>query len=101
MTIKQLERQIVVKHAMGLHARPAALFVRTAQRFRANIEVECRGHKADAKSILSLLSVGVNQGMSFTVRAKGPDATEALDAICALVACNFEMVEEAGHDRNL
>lgn len=101
MTESPLERQITVKHAMGLHARPAALFVRTAQRFKAKLELECRGREADAKSILSVLSLGVNQGMSFTIRADGPDATEAVDAICALVACNFEEGEEPGHDRNL
>lgn len=101
MTESQLERRIVVKHAMGLHARPAALFVRTAQRFKANIELECRGEEADAKSILSVLSLGVNQGMSFTIRADGPDAVEAVEAICELVACNFEEGEESGHDRNL
>ncbi len=101
MTEPQLERQIVVRHEMGLHARPAALFVRTAQRFKADIEVECRGHEADGKSILSVLALGVNQGMSFTIRADGPDATEALDAICELVACNFGEGGDPGHDHSL
>ena len=101
MTDPTLERDIVVKHADGLHARPAALFVRTAQRFKANIELECGGHEADAKSILSVLSLGVNQGMSFTIRADGPDATEALDAICSLVASNFEEAESSNHDHHI
>jgi phosphocarrier protein HPr len=90
MTDTSLERDLVVRHAMGLHARPAVLFVRTAKRFKADIDVICRGDEANAKSILSVLSLGVNQGMQFTVRASGPDAAEALDAICDLVARDFE-----------
>lgn len=101
MTEPLLERRIIVKHEMGLHARPAADFVRTALRFKADIEVECRGNKANAKSILSVLTLGVNQGTSFTIRADGPDATDALDAICELVASNFGEGGESGHDHSL
>jgi len=101
MTESWLERQIVVMHAMGLHARPAVFFVRTAQRFETNIELECRGQAARAKSVLSVLSLMVNQGMSFTIRADGPAATTATDAICALVACSFERGKEPNHDHNL
>jgi phosphocarrier protein HPr len=84
-----LERTLIIEHAMGLHARPAALFVRAAQRFKAQVEVWNGDRRADAKSILSVLSLGVNQGTRITLRADGPDAAEALDALCDLVANNF------------
>lgn len=84
-----LVRTIVIEHAMGLHARPAALFVRTAQRFKARVDVTAGDHQADAKSILSVLSLEVSQGTRITVRADGPDAIQALDALCDLVASNF------------
>ena len=74
---------------MGLHARPAALFVQEASRFESEITVFNEEESADAKSILDLLLLGVNQGSEITVRAEGPDADEALDALSQLHARNF------------
>ena len=101
MTASWLERRIVIKHAMVLHARSAVFFVRTAQRFGANKGLECRGQAANAKRVLSVLSLTVNQGMSFTIRADGPPATAAMDAICVRVACSFVRGKEPNHDHNL
>ncbi len=83
------EETFVVRHEAGLHARPAALFVKTAQRFSAEIKVARDGKEVDAKSILSILSLGINQGMDVTVRALGPDASEAVAALKLLVEDNF------------
>lgn len=76
--------RLTVRNPSGIHARPAAQFVRTAGRFRARITVENltggRG-PADAKSILAVLPLGVSQGHEIQVTADGEDADEAIAAI--------------------
>ena len=89
------ETDLLVGHEAGLHARPAALFTQTAQRFRCEVTVVHNDQTANAKSILSILSLGVSQGTTVRVRAQGPDAGEALEALRKLVADNFE---RQGHE---
>ncbi len=72
---------VTVTHEEGLHARPAARFVQTARRFRSRTWVLYDGQKADAKSLLSLLALGVKQGAVITIGAEGEDAKEALVAL--------------------
>src|SRR2546423_13590626 len=72
------ERQLTITNKVGLHARPAALFVQTAARFKdTRVEVVKDGMVRDAKSILSVLTLGVGQGTTITVRAEGPQADAA------------------------
>ena len=59
---------------MGLHARPASLFVQEANKFSSDITVILGDAQGDAKSILDLLLLGASQGATITVRAEGPDA---------------------------
>lgn len=75
------EIEVVAGHPEGLHARPAARFVQTARRFRSRVRVLYGGREADAKSLLSLLALGVEQGAVITMRAEGGDAEEALAAL--------------------
>jgi len=73
-----------------LHARPAALFVQTAARFKdTRVEVIKNGSIRDAKSILSVLTLGVSQGTTITVRADGPQAEAAIAALTDLVDHDF------------
>jgi phosphocarrier protein len=74
----------------GLHARPAALFVQTARKFEADITVIAKGRTANAKSILSLLTLGLGPEEEITIRATGRDALDALRAIKALIETDFE-----------
>ncbi len=83
------EITLTVRHPVGLHARPAALFVQTAKRFTSEIEVRHGERRASAKSILGVLTLGANQGATLTIRAEGSDAGEALAALEALVEDNF------------
>ncbi|MCS7178533.1 MAG: HPr family phosphocarrier protein [Anaerolineae bacterium] len=83
------EITLTVRHEVGLHARPAALFVQTANRFKSNIVVIHGERRANAKSILGVLTLGANQGAIITVRAEGEDADEALKALELLVESNF------------
>ena len=85
------ERQLTITNKVGLHARPAALFVQTAARFRdTRVEVLKDGLIRDAKSILSVLTLGVSQGTTITVRADGPQAEAALTALEDLVNRDFD-----------
>ena len=80
-----MERQVIMNHAEGLHARPAAEFVKVATRSKSKIEVLVDTQTANAKSILSLLALGVKQGQSMVLRAEGPDAKEALPELSSLL----------------
>jgi phosphocarrier protein HPr len=84
------EIKLLITNAVGLHARPASLFVQEANKYACDITVTLEDNTvADAKSILDLLLLGATQGNTVTVRADGVDAEEALVAIQALHAMNF------------
>ncbi len=78
-----------IAHPMGLHARPAALFVQTAKRFQSDVWVQHETREANAKSITDVLTLGVKSGANVSVRAEGDDAVEALEALRTLVESNF------------
>ena len=84
--------ELTVSHPSGLHARPAAKFVQTAATFPCDIKVAnlTTGSSAvNAKSILSVLTLGVNQGHRIQVDASGDAAEAALAALRQLVESNF------------
>ena len=83
------EVTLTIRNKVGLHARPAALFVQTAKQFNSDIKLTYGEQQADAKSILNVLTMGVEQGAVVTVRAEGEDADQALAALEALVGNNF------------
>ena len=83
------EIKLPITNAVGLHARPASLFVQEANKFSCDITVYLDDSEADAKSILDLLLLGANQGSIVIVRAAGTDAEDALAAIQALSDRNF------------
>lgn len=80
---------LTVTHKAGLHARPAALLVQTANKFHSQINVTHSDRSANAKSILGVLTLGALQGAVVTVQAEGEDAEEALSALRQLVESNF------------
>ena len=84
-----LEEQLTLTNPSGLHARPASLFVQTAGRFRAQLEVTGRGRQAEATSIIGVLSLGIRNGDAITLRASGEEAEAALKALSELVHANF------------
>jgi len=83
------EVKVVVTHKVGLHARPAAIFVKAANKFASDIQVTKDDRTINAKSILSVLTLGVNQGSEITLHAEGEDADAALEELVALVKNNF------------
>ena len=79
------EAEFVVTSELGLHARPAGQFVTLADRFDAEIEVGRGDEWVDGRSVLSLLSLAASKGTRLCVRAVGPDAREAVEALGALL----------------
>ena len=73
----------------GMHARPAALVVKTAAQFQARVTLSLGEKKADARSLLMLMGLGAKQGMDLAVEADGPDEAAVLAAIRQLFAENF------------
>lgn len=76
--MEKIEEQVVVKKIHGLHARPATLFVQLANKFHSSVKVEKDGEIVDGKSIIAILSLGVNRGMQIKIIAEGEDAKEAI-----------------------
>jgi len=93
------EIKVVVKSKVGLHARPAALFVQTAAKFKSEVKVSCLDSEtaqtrlANAKSILSILTLGVFQGTEITIQATGEDEEAVAQALNDLVESNFGETE--------
>ena len=80
------EIRLLVLDPSGLHARPAAQFVKAASRFSSRILVRRDGHEADAKSLIALLGLTIRPSSEITLSADGPDADEALTALTAELA---------------
>jgi phosphocarrier protein HPr len=83
------EVTLEIRNKVGLHARPAALFVQEANKFKADITVRNGDALANAKSILSVLTLGADQGATIVLSAEGEDAEEALSALRTLVETGF------------
>jgi len=81
--------KLTIMNAVGLHARPAALFVQTAQKFTSEITVKKGNLQANGKSLLSILALSIAQGSEITIHAKGADSEKALISLGNLVRSNF------------
>jgi phosphotransferase system HPr (HPr) family protein len=82
---------VTLHHEAGLHARPAAIFVKTANRFTSAITVTNGAKTANAKSIVQVLTLGAKQGTTVTIAADGADEQQALQELASLVEHNFEV----------
>ena len=88
---KVIVYELVIENQSGLHARPAAAFVKTANKFRAEITVTKDGDSVNGKSIMGLLTLAAARGTKLVIEVEGDDATEAVDAIQSLVEGNFNV----------
>lgn len=84
-------RDISILNKYGLHTRPATAFVTEASRFRAEIFLEYKGVRVNAKSILGLLVLAVEPGATLTLVADGPDEDEAIEALSTLTQNKFNL----------
>ncbi|MCE0523538.1 MAG: HPr family phosphocarrier protein [Methylacidiphilales bacterium] len=83
-------KDIVVGNKLGLHARPAAMFVRVANRFSSDIQVEKDGEEINGKSIMGLMLLAAGCGSRLKVTITGDDAHEMIKAIEELIARKFD-----------
>lgn len=83
-------RQATICNRRGLHARAAAKFVKLAATFDAQVNVAHRGTEVSGLSIMGLMMLAAAPGCVIDLAASGPEATQALDSICALIANKFD-----------
>jgi phosphocarrier protein HPr len=84
-----MTKELQVSNKLGIHARPAAMFVKVASRFKTNIFVEKDGETVNGKSIMGLMMLAAGPGAKLKVHADGTDATEALTELEALLERKF------------
>ncbi len=80
---------MTIKNQLGLHARPAALLVRTAEKFKSNIFVVKGDLEVNGKSIMGVMMLAAEMGSQITIRAEGEDEKEAVEAIASVVEDKF------------
>ncbi|MBL8987097.1 MAG: HPr family phosphocarrier protein [Gemmatimonadales bacterium] len=83
------ERTATIVNPLGLHARPAAKFVKLAAGFSAHVEVIKDGQQVNGKSIMGVMMLAAEQGSSLVIRTDGSDEVAAADALAELVASGF------------
>ena len=83
------ERIVQIVNRAGLHARPAAEIVKVAARYRSDITVTRDELEVNGKSIMGVMMLAAECGATLQLRAVGPDADEALDALTSLIASKF------------
>jgi len=87
--VRKIEKDLTIPNRLGLHARPAAMFVRIASRYRSEIWVSKEGEEVNGKSIMGLMMLAAGQGSKLHVRCEGPDADKAIEEIEALIKAGF------------
>ena len=83
-------REVTVTNQYGMHARPAALFVKAASRYDADITVEKGGTMVSGKSIMGLMTLEASQGTKLKITASGEDASDVLDELQNLIEGKFD-----------
>lgn len=84
-----MEQKLVVLNEAGIHARPAALLVKTAAKFSSEIIIEKNDRVINAKSIMNILSAGLKKGDEIKLKVTGPDEEEAMKALVELFEAKF------------
>ncbi len=84
------EKNVVIKNRAGIHARPAALIVQTASKFKSKIAFKNEHEEINAKSIMGIITLGASYNSSLTIKAEGEDESEAVDALSQLFENRFE-----------
>ena len=84
-----ISRSLTITNSVGLHARPATFFVQKANTFKSSIWIEKEERRANAKSLLGVLSLGIDGGTTVKVIAAGPDEEQAVEELVKLVNSGF------------
>lgn len=83
------EKNVVVRNRLGLHARPAAMLVQAAARFKSQIKIVKDGQEVDGKSIMGLMTLAACAGTNLCIMADGDDEADAVASLVALVESGF------------
>ena len=86
---QKIEKEITIINRLGLHARPAAMFVRIASRFRSEVWVAKEGEQINGKSIMGLMMLAAGQGSKLTIKCEGPDADKVMEELEELIQNKF------------
>lgn len=89
-TEQELVSELEIKNSLGLHARPASMFVQLASSFEAEITVEKDGEQVNGKSLMGLLMLAAGCGSIVKISASGPDGEQAMKALSDLINSKFE-----------
>ena len=90
---KIIEKDFEIRNKQGLHARPAALFVQTANQFPAEIEIFKDDAVVSGKSIMGIMTLAAEAGSIIKIRIQGPEAERAMEAVSKLFESNFGETE--------
>ena len=93
-----IERDARIVNPLGMHARPAAEFVKTANRFKSAVHVIKDGLSVNGKSIMGVMMLAAERGSSMTIQIDGEDAEQAMDALLELVAAGFNEMHLTGYE---
>ncbi len=86
---KRIERSFTLRNLLGLHARPAAVFVQTANQFNCEIKVEKDDASVDGKSVLGLMTLAAERGSELVITASGEDAEQAMSELGKIIEDGF------------
>ncbi len=86
-----MEKTVRLVNESGLHARPAGVFVKAASQFTSKVQIRVKDQTVNAKSIMNILSLGLENGSEFTLVADGPDAEAAISTLSNLIESKFEV----------
>lgn len=89
-TATKIKKEFVIANKLGIHARPAAMFVKTANQFDCEVFVEKDGETVNGKSIMGLMMLAAGPGSKIRVQADGADAAQAVHEIEALIKRKFD-----------
>jgi len=85
-----IKTELLVENKMGIRARPAAMFVKSASRYEAEIFVEKDGERVNGKSIMGLMMLAAGPGSRLVLEAIGVDASQAVEELTQLLANRFD-----------
>ncbi len=86
---QKIEKEVTIINRLGLHARPAAMFVRISSRYRSEVWVEKEGEQINGKSIMGLMMLAAGQGSKLLIRCEGPDADKVMEELEELIRKKF------------
>lgn len=84
-----VSKEVTITNSIGLHARPATYFIQKANNYKSSVWIECGSRRASAKSLLGVLSLGIDKDSVVKIIADGLDEVEAVDALEALILKGF------------